>query len=186
MSKLDNRERRILLISAILLLSIISIVRIKTIVVKGQGGPVLPVLPVETISTYQMNNDATSTPNATQVAEYSKTVYPTPTEIPISKYFDLSPNLDDQDKFVILVKHSDGTYEQFTVGPLRPDTPLLLTELPDYILTEIPLQPRDEIISWLLPADPYRAIPTESYTASQAIMISPTDIPPKPVPFSYP
>ena len=138
------------MVLAILLLFSILIIGIKTIVAQGQGRPIPPVLPNDTPA-YQMINDATSTPNApdaTQIAEYSKTVYPTPTEIPISKYTDLSPSLNDQDKFIILVKHSDGTYEQFTVGPLRSYI-VLLNELPDYIIAALPLQPGDEIIAWL-------------------------------------
>jgi hypothetical protein len=169
------------------LLFSILIIGIKTIVAQGQGRPIPPLLPNDTPA-YQMINDATSTPNApdaTQVAEYSKTVYPTPTDIPISKYTDLSPNLNDQDKFIILVKHSDGTYEQFTVGPLRSYTSLL-TELPDYIIKEIPLQPGDEIIAWRGPAYLYPSIiQTELPTATQSI-IHPTEILPAPTPYPYP
>lgn len=126
----------------------------------------------------------TPTPDASQQAENIQTVYPTPTEIPISKYTDISPSLNDQDKFIILVNHSDGTYEQFTVGPLRSYI-VLLNELPDYIIDALPLQLGDEIIAWLPPANPYRAIGTESSTATQSI-IHPTEILPTPMPFPYP
>jgi hypothetical protein len=181
------KRKKILVLAIILLLSIL-IISIKTIVVKGQGRLIPSVLPIDALSTYQINNDYTSTPNApdaTQVAEYSKTVYPTPTEIPISKYTDLSPSLNDQDKFIILVKHSDGTYEQFTVGPLRSYI-ILLNELPDYIIKEIPLPPGDEIIAWLPPANPYRAIGTELPTATQTIMINPTEIQSTQIPYPLP
>jgi len=182
-------KRKTLLVLAIILLLSILIISIKTIVVKGQGSLIPTGLPIDALSTYQMNNDYTSTPDATQRAEYSKTVYPTPTEIPISKYTDLSPSLNDQDKFIILVKHSDGTYEQFTVGPLRSYTSLLF-ELPDYIINQIPLQPGDEIIAWRGPAKLYPSIiETESSTATQSIMIPPTEILPTeiyPVPITSP
>ncbi len=178
-------KRKTFFVLAILLLFSIFIIGIKTIVAQGQGRPIQPVLPNDTPA-YQMINDATSTPNATQQAKYLKTVYPTPTEIPISKYTDLSPSLNDQDKFIITVKHSDGTYEQFTVGPLRSYTSFLLTELPNYIITEIPLQPGDEIIAWLPPANPYRIIGNASPTATQSIMINPTEIIPTPMPYTYP
>jgi hypothetical protein len=179
-------KRKTFLVLAILLLFSIFIIGIKTIVAQGQGRPIPPVLPNDTTA-YSMINYSTSTPNApdaTQIAEYSKTVYPTPTEIPISKYTDLSPNLNDQDKFIILVKHLDGTYEQFTVGPLRSYI-VLLNELPDYIIAALPLQPGDEIIAWLPPANPYRAIGTELSTATQSIL-HPTEIPPTPMPDPYP
>lgn len=182
-------KRKTFLVLAILLLFSIFIIGIKTIVVKGQGRLIPSVLPIDALSTYQMNDDYTSTPeapDATQVAEYSKTVYPTPTKIPISKYTDLSPSLNDQDKFIILVKHSDGTYEQFSVGPLRSYTDLLI-ELPDYIINELPLQPGDEIIGWRSPAYLHPIIiETESSTATQSIMIQPTQIPPTSIPYPYP
>jgi hypothetical protein len=181
-------KRKTFLVLAILLLFSILIIGIKTIVAQGQGRPIPPLLPNDTPA-YQMINDATSTPNApdaTQIAEYSKTVYPTPTEIPISKYTDLSPSLNDQDKFQILVKHSDGTYEQFTVGPLRSYI-VLLNELPDYIIAALPLQPGDEIIAWQGPAYLHPVIiETESSTATQSIMIHPTEILPTPMPYPYP
>lgn len=181
-------KRKTLLVLAIFLLLSILIISIKTLVAKGQGGLIPPGLPTDVLSTYQ-NNDYTSTPDATQRAEYSKTVYPTPTKIPISKYTDLSPSLNDQEKFIILVKHADGTYEQFTVGPLRSYTSLLF-ELPDYIINQIPLQPGDEIIAWRGPAKLYPSIiETESSTATQSIMIPPTEIlPPEiyPIPITSP
>ncbi len=167
-----------------MLLSIL-IISIKTIIVKGQGTLIPPRLPTDALSANQMNNDATSTPNATQIAEYLKTVYPTPTEIPISKYTDLSPNLNEQDKFIITVKHSDGTYEQFTVGPIRSDSPLP-RELPDYIITQIPLEPGDEIIGWLPPANPYRAIGTEIPVVTQSTTLYPTELPSISIPYPYP
>lgn len=178
-------NRKTLLALAILLLLSILIISIKIIVVKGQGTLFPSGLPTDVLSTNQINNDATSTPDATQIAEYLQTVYPTPTEIPISKYTDLSPNINDQDKFIILVKHADGTYEQFTVGPLRSYTPLL-RELPDYILTEIPLEAGDEIIGWLPPANPYRAIGTALPTATQSVTLQPTEIPQSSMPYPYP
>ncbi|MFZ2096226.1 MAG: hypothetical protein WAV05_06265 [Anaerolineales bacterium] len=180
-------KRKTLLVLAIILLLSILIISIKTIVVKGQGSLNPPGLPtMDALSTYQMNNDATSTPDATQIAEYSKTVYPTPTKIPISKYTDLSPSLNDQEKFIILVKHSNGIYEQFTVGPLRSYTDLLI-ELPDYIINELPLQPGDEIIAWRGPAKLHPSIiVTESSTATQSIMIQPTEIQATQIPYPYP
>lgn len=168
------RKRKTILVLAILLLFGISIIGIRTIVAQGQGTPVPPVLPNDT-SAYQITNDATSTPNATMQAQYRMTVYPTPTEIPISKYTDLSPNLNEQDKFTILVKHSNGAYEQFTVGPLRSFI-VLLNELPDYIIAKIPLQPGDKIIAWLPPANPYRAMGTQMPTTTQSKTIMPTEI----------
>jgi hypothetical protein len=177
---------KILLALVILILISISVISIKTIVAKDQGRLIPSGLPIDELSTYQMNNDATSTPDATQQAEYSNTVYPTPTEIPISKYTDLSPSLNDQDKFIILVKHSDGTYEQFTVGPLRTYTDLLI-ELPDYIITELPLQPGDEIIGWSSPAYLHPIIiETESSTATQSITIHPTEIQSTQIPYPHP
>jgi hypothetical protein len=179
-------KRKTLLILAVLLLLSILIISIKTIIVRGQGTLIPSALPTGTLSTNQMNNDATSTPDATQIAEYSKTVYPTPTKIPISKYTDLSPSLNDQEKFIILVKHSDGIYEQFTVGPLRSYTDLLI-ELPDYIINELPLQPGDEIIAWRGPAKLHPSIiVTESSTTTQSIMIQPTEIPSTLMPYPYP
>jgi hypothetical protein len=178
-------NRKTLLALAILLLLSILIISIKIIVVKGQGTLFPSGLPMDVLATNQMNNDATSTPNASQIAEYSMTVYPTPTEIPISKYTDLSPNINDQDKFIILVKHENGTYEQFTVGPLRSYTPLP-RELPDYITAEIPLQPGDEIIGWLPPANPYRAIGTALPTATQLVTLQATEIPQTSMPYPYP
>ena len=179
-------KRKNLLILAVLLLLSILIISIKTIIVRGQGTLIPSALPTGSLSTNQMNNDATSTPNASQVANYLQTVYPTPTKILISKYTDLSPSLDDQEKFTILVKHSDGTYEQFTVGPIRSYTDLLI-ELPDYIINELPLQPGDEIIAWRVPAKLYPSIiVTESSTATQSITIHPTEIIPYPIPYTYP
>jgi hypothetical protein len=178
-------NRKTLLALAVLLLLSILIISIKTIIVKGQGTLIPPGLPTDALSANQINSVATSTPNATQVADYLKTVYPTPTEIPISKYTDLSPNFNDQDKFIILVKHENGTYEQFTIGPLRSYTPLP-RELPDYILAEIPLQPGDEIIGWLPPANPYRAIGTALPTATQLVMLQATEIPQTSMPYPYP
>ncbi len=188
MFKQFTSKRIFILVLAIFLLMSIAIISLKTYIVKGQGGLIPPGLPNDTPA-YQLSNDATSTPNApdeTQIAEYSKTVYPTPTEIPISKYTDLSPNLKDQDKFIILVKHSDGTYEQFTVGPIRSYTSLL-TELPDYILNQIPLKPGDEIITWQGPASLYPVIiETESSTATQSVVLPPVEILTSPTPYSYP
>ncbi|GEM_PF-2037443 len=181
-----TRKRKTLLALAIILLLSITIISIKTIVAKGQGGLNPPVLPVDPPSNSQIYNDATSTPDAAQQVEYLKTVYPTPTEIPISKYTDLSPSLADREKFTILVKHSDGTYEQFSVGPLRSYTPLL-RELPDYILAEIPFQPGDEIIAWRGPAKPHPPIiETQSSTAVPSILVYPTIIPPTPMAYPYP
>ncbi len=178
-------KRKTLLVLAILLLLSVLIISIKTIVVKGQGTLIPSGLPTDALSSNQINNDATSTPNATQIAEYLKTVYPTPAEIPISKYTDLSPSLNEQDKFIITVNHSDGTYEQFTVGPLRLYTPLP-RELPAYIITQIPLEPGDEIIGWLPPANPYRAIGTELPTATQSTTLHPIEIPSTSIPYPYP
>jgi hypothetical protein len=179
-------KRKTLLLLATFLLFSILIISIKTIVAQGQDRPNSHALPTDVSSTYQINNDATSTPDATQQAQYRMTVYPTPTNIPISKYTDLSPNIKDEDKFTVLVKHANGSYEQFSVGPLRPYTPILsINELPDYILAEIPLQPGDEIIAWSLPDNLFRAEGTARPTTTQSI-INPTQILSTPTSYPYP
>jgi len=166
MFKHNNWKRKILLVLAIFLLLSISIISIRTNIANGQGRPTPPGLPTGlpdlTQVIPQVNNNATATPiNPPEktfiylLTASPMTPYPTPTEIIISKVTDLSPDIDDTDKFQIFVRHPDGTVEQFNIGPLHSHSDMVNGELPAYILAGIPLQPGDEI-GWRVLPVPYQ------------------------------
>jgi hypothetical protein len=181
MFKQNSSKRKILLILAILAILSITMIYLKTNVASGQGGFIYLLPPTNLPTNNQINNNATSTPDAIMRAQFRKTIYPTPTNIVISKYTDLSPSIKDQDKFHVYVRHSDGTYEQFNIGPLRTRSDLDIG-LPSYILSEIPLGPGDKIGGWDPPAQYQRFAPgvLETLFPNPTESISPTEIPTNP------
>ncbi len=55
----------------------------------------------------------TSTPRVGEIRPTVKSSTPTP--LPISKTIDLAKGLPDQEKYVIIVQHPDGTYEKYLI-----------------------------------------------------------------------
>ena len=57
------------------------------------------------------------------------------TPLVISKITDLSSNLPDNEKYIIIVTHSDGSVEEFLIGPLRTFTSQIgIWPIPDNLL----------------------------------------------------
>jgi hypothetical protein len=114
-----------------------------------------PPIPPPTYPAYPPPNGNTATPNretvAANVARSAGTVYPTPTPLVISKETDLSPELPDQEKFIVIVARADGTNEKFTIGPVSnyPSSRSFYYSADDIqqLLPRFNLQPGDKITS---------------------------------------
>lgn len=92
----------------------------------------------------------TATPNGTDIAMFQTqgakiTPQPPPSTPVITKNTDLSPELDDNQKYDVLVIRADGTTEEIKVGPTVHNEP---SQLPDGICAKFHLQRGDKIIAW--------------------------------------
>jgi hypothetical protein len=80
-------------------------------------------LPTEPAYPVPSHNTATPDPAtvAANLAYSAGTIFPTPTPLVVSKVTDLSPELAEKDKYIVIVVHSDGSHEEFILGPVSKD-----------------------------------------------------------------
>ncbi len=105
----------------------------------------------------------TPTPDRTVVAKNlstARTPKPVITSLVVSKTIDLSPELTDNDKFLVWVLRSDGTVYQYFIGPVERYKSIfsVITQYKDItpeMLGIIPLEPGDEIYMWC-PIESYK------------------------------
>ncbi len=114
-----------------------------------ENPPPPPTQPINVPSIYK-----SPTPNSTQVAlnlsTNSKRIAAVPTPYDISKITDLSPEIkDENDKYMVVVLHKDGSIEQYNIGPLAYDTNSsfhLPKFIPQDLLSKIKLQDGDKVL----------------------------------------
>jgi len=118
--------------------------------------------PLEPPSSTQniISSDRTPTPDASQVFENLRTVHSTTTPIVITQRIDLSPELEEEEKYYILVQKDSGEIFFYLVGPALPDVETLQS-LPEAILEELPIGTNDAIIRWEPPSPMRREVPEE-------------------------
>jgi len=148
-----ERPQRILfaLITLILVTLALRIYTQKTATVSAEGRMSV------TLPTDQPKNmpsfGNTPTPNGTDIAnnilKYANTKFPTNMPIVISKVIDLSPELTDDEKYVVDVRHSDGTIDEYLVGPADTHDNFTLV-LPDIVQAKLNavLKPGDSIFGY--------------------------------------
>lgn len=125
----------------------------------------------------------TATPNPADMAQFQTEgakitpSTPTPTLV-ITKHTDLSPELDDNQKYYVLVTHADGTNEDYKIGPTVPINQI--TELPGAICARMNLTPTDRIVEWY-DIGSYNVMRNQ-WKAIATMMARPTDTPPPPRP----
>jgi hypothetical protein len=92
----------------------------------------------------------TATPNRLTV-EANGTLYanccPSSTPLIISRTIDLSPNLPDYEKYIVVIARSDGTVDKFFIGPIRTVTQTMdIMPMPPELVAQLNLQPGDTVI----------------------------------------
>lgn len=116
-------------------------------------------LPTPTAFAPASNTIATPTPNETQIAIWSTT--PSPMDIPLvwSKEIDLSPELNTDEEYYIIVRKASGESIFYFVGPVP--SGYVLNQIPQSILDQLGLGPDDVIVSWEPPSPMRRHPPTQ-------------------------
>jgi hypothetical protein len=104
----------------------------------------IPSPPTPTPASYTphyVGTPPTNTPRPGEVRPPAK--FSTPTPLPISRIIDLAPGLPDEDKYVLIVRRSNGKYEQYIIPINRwLDAEQLIGLGPqDVIIYENPLVP---------------------------------------------
>jgi hypothetical protein len=116
----NKRIRKNFLLLVALLLSIMVIGKYAVETNQASAQPKIVMPPPTTLPKDHPPSGNTTTPTFDMARNtlIARTVWPTATQLVISKTTDLSPELATDNKYIVIVVHPNGTNEEMIIGPL--------------------------------------------------------------------